>query len=177
LQLNIRGRLVLGFSVLCLLLAGVIGTTIVKVHTVREATDRTVNLRVPTAMTASDFGGGRLCFACIAARLADYGNDAFKTERAGLWKDIQTRGSERTVSRATGPSRKQAGLAAGQALLDELRSAQDKAEAIALPSTSSPRQKSLRPRQRLWPAHAAESNLHHRRGRQHCLDPISARAC
>ena len=64
LQLNIRGRLILGFSVLCILLAGVVGTTIIKVRTVSESTDRTVNLRFPTAMTASDvvhaekFGAG-----------------------------------------------------------------------------------------------------------------------
>ena len=43
LQLNIRGRLILGFSVLCILLAGVVGTTIIKVRTVSESTDRTVN--------------------------------------------------------------------------------------------------------------------------------------
>ena len=36
LQLNIRGRLILGFSVLCVLLAAVVGTTIIKVRTVSE---------------------------------------------------------------------------------------------------------------------------------------------
>ena len=54
LNLNIRGRLILGFSVLCALMAVVVGVTIVKVRTVNESTDRTVNLRVPTAMAASD---------------------------------------------------------------------------------------------------------------------------
>ena len=49
LNLNIRGRLILGFSVLCVLLAAVVGTTIVKVRAVNESTERTVNLRVPTA--------------------------------------------------------------------------------------------------------------------------------
>ena len=53
-QLNIRGRLILGFSVLCILLAAVVGTTVIKVRAVSESTERTVNLRVPTAMTASD---------------------------------------------------------------------------------------------------------------------------
>ena len=38
LHLNIRGRLILGFSVLCVLLASVVGTTIIKVGTVSEAT-------------------------------------------------------------------------------------------------------------------------------------------
>ena len=31
LQLNVRGRLILGFSLLCILLAAVVGTTIIKV--------------------------------------------------------------------------------------------------------------------------------------------------
>jgi len=34
LHLNIRGRLIFGFSVLCALLAAVVGTTILKVRTV-----------------------------------------------------------------------------------------------------------------------------------------------
>ena len=54
LHLNIRGRLIFGFGVLCALLAAVVGITILKVRTVNEATERTVNLRVPTAMTAND---------------------------------------------------------------------------------------------------------------------------
>ena len=58
LNLNIRGRLIAGFGILCLLLAGVVGTTIIKVRTVNEATDRTVNLRVPTAMSANDLVAG-----------------------------------------------------------------------------------------------------------------------
>ena len=94
LQLNIRGRLILGFSVLCLLLAGVIGTTIAKVHTVSEATDRTVNLRVPTAMTASDLVAGVYASLASLRGWLITGNDAFKAERAGLWKDSQTRGAE-----------------------------------------------------------------------------------
>ena len=56
--LNIRGRLILGFSVLCALLAIVVGITIIKVRTVNVSTDRTVNLRVPTAMAASDVVAG-----------------------------------------------------------------------------------------------------------------------
>jgi methyl-accepting chemotaxis protein len=131
-ELNIRGRLILGFSALCILLAAVVGTTIAKVHTVSEATDRTVNLRVPTAMAASDL------VAEVYASLASLrgwlitGNDVFKAERAVFWKDIQARGSE--MDRLSGQwSVEQNKLDWNQAkpLLDELRSAQDKAEAIA----------------------------------------------
>jgi methyl-accepting chemotaxis protein len=67
LNLNIRGRLIFGFGVLCALLAGVVGITIMKVRNVDESTERTVNLRVPTAMAANDVVAG------VYALLADLG--------------------------------------------------------------------------------------------------------
>jgi methyl-accepting chemotaxis protein len=132
LQFNIRGRLILGFGVLCVLLAAVVGTTIVKVGSVSLATDRTVSLRVPTAVTAG------VVIADIYASLASLrgwlitGNDAFKTERAGVWGDLQRNVSamDRLAGSWPGEQDKQDWLRA-RPLLDELRDAQDKAEAIA----------------------------------------------
>src|SRR5215467_7591181 len=132
LHLNIRGRLILGFSALCIFLAAIVGTTILKVHTVDGATDRTVNLRVPTAMTASDL------VADIYASLASLrgwlitGNEAFKAERAIAWKQIQKQGAE--MDRLAGHwtiEQNKADWRQAKPLLDELRSAQDKAETIA----------------------------------------------
>jgi methyl-accepting chemotaxis protein len=132
LHLNIRGRLVLGFSVLCILLAGIVGTTMVKVRSVSEATDRTVSLRVPTAMTASDLVAGVYASLASLRGWLISGNEVFKTERAGLWKDIQTHSSEmdRLSTHWTAEQNKQDWKQA-KPLLDELRNAQDKAEAIA----------------------------------------------
>jgi methyl-accepting chemotaxis protein len=132
LQLNIRGRLILGFSVLCVLLAAVVGTTIIKVRTVSEATDRTVNLRVPTAMTASDLVAGVYASLASLRGWLITGNDVFKAERAVLWKDLQTRGSE--MDRLAGQwtvEQNKVDWKQAKPLLDELRNAQDKAEAIA----------------------------------------------
>ncbi len=132
LQLNVRGRLILGFSLLCILLAAVVGTTIIKVRTVNESTDRTVNLRVPTAMNAGEL------VADVYASLASLrgwlltGSDVFKTERAVLWKDIEARGSE--MDRLSGQwttEQNRSDWKQAKPLLDDLRSAQDKAEAIA----------------------------------------------
>jgi methyl-accepting chemotaxis protein len=132
LQLNIRGRLVLGFSVLCILLAAVVGITIVKVHTVSESTDRTVNLRVPTAMTASDLVAGIYASLASLRGWLITGNEAFKVERAALWTSIQEQGSEmdRLSGRWTVEQNK-VDWKQAKPLLDELRNAQDKAEAIA----------------------------------------------
>jgi methyl-accepting chemotaxis protein len=132
LHLDIRGRLILGFAILCALLAAVVGTTIIKVRTVSEATDRTVNLRVPTAMTSSDMVAGIYASLASLRGWLITGNDLFKAERAALWKDIQQQGSEmdrlsgRWIVEQNRQDWKQA-----KPLLDELRSAQDKAEAIA----------------------------------------------
>jgi len=132
LSLNIRGRLILGFSLLCALLAGVVVTTMVKVRAMGDATDRTINLRMPTAMAAGDI------VAEVYASLASLrgwlitGNEAFKAERAALWNEIQARGSDmdRLASAWTVEQNKQDWQRA-KPLLEELRSAQDRAEAIA----------------------------------------------
>src|SRR3954471_20448709 len=132
LNLNIRGRLILGFSVLCALLAVVVGTTIIKVRAVNESTDRTVNLRVPTAMTASDVVAGVYASLASLRGWMITGNDTFKAERATLWKEIQRYGSR--MDSLSGPwtaGQNKADWRQAKPLLDELRSAQDKAEAIA----------------------------------------------
>lgn len=133
LRLNIRGRLILGFSILCMLLAAVVGTTIMKVVSVSNATDRTVNLRVPTAMTASD----------VVSSV--YGLSSHRCE-AGCSLEIRlskrnARPSGRTLMpvaprwiacRLTGPLKRTNRSGSRRSpLLDELRKAQDKAEAIA----------------------------------------------
>ena len=131
-HLNIRGRLILGFSVLCALLAVVVGTTIIKVRTVSESTERTVNLRVPTAMTASDVVSGVYATLASLRGWLITGNETFKGERAAFWKDIQKRGSE--MDRLAGEwtvQQNKTDWNEAKPLLDELRKAQDKAEEIA----------------------------------------------
>jgi methyl-accepting chemotaxis protein len=132
LHLNIRGRLVLGFSVLCVLLASVVGTTMIKVRSVSDATDRTISLRVPTAMTADELVAGVYASLASLRGWLITGNEAFKAERISLWKDIQNRSSEmdRLSAYWTVEQNKQDWKQA-KPLLDELRGAQDKAEAIA----------------------------------------------
>ena len=132
LNLNIRGRLIAGFGSLCILLAGVVIITMVKVHTVNEATARNVNQRVPTAMNASELVSEVYATLASLRGWLISGNDVFKTERAGLWQEIQKRGAEmdRLSTQWSNPQNKQDWKDV-KPLLDELRSAQDKAEAIA----------------------------------------------
>src|SRR5215218_6649350 len=132
LNLNIRGRLILGFSVLCALLACVVGVTIIKVSAVNESTDRNVNLRVPTAMAASDVVAGVYASLASLRGWMITGNDTFKLERATLWNEIQRHGSKMdSLSGHWTVEQNKADWRQAKPLLDELRSAQDKAEAIA----------------------------------------------
>src|SRR3954447_18965364 len=131
LNLNIRGRMIVGFSVLCALLACVVGVTIIKVRAVNESPDRNVSLRVPTAMAASDLVAGVYASLASLRGWMITGNDAFKSERMALWNTIETRGAEmdRLSGDWTAEQNKQ-DWAAAKPLLSELRSAQEKAEAI-----------------------------------------------
>ena len=132
LNLNIRGRLILGFSVLCALLAVVVGTTIFKVRAINESTSRTVNLRVPTAMAASDLVAGVYASLASLRGWLITGNDTFKAERANLWKEIQRYGASMdSLAIHWTVEQNKTDWKIAKPLLDELRSAQEKAEAIA----------------------------------------------
>ena len=112
---------------------GVVGITIVKVRTVNEFRPSGPSIfACPTAMAASDLVAG--VYASLAALRGWLitGNDAFKAERAMLWKEIQRYGSE--MDRLSGHwtvEQNKSDWKQAKPLLDELRSAQDKAEAIA----------------------------------------------
>ena len=117
---------------LCALLAIVVGITIIKVRTVNVSTDRTVNLRVPTAMAASDVVAGVYASLASLRGWLITGNDTFKAERATLWKEIQRYGAKMDgLSNHWTVEQNKTDWQQAKPLLDELRSAQDKAEAIA----------------------------------------------
>ena len=97
-----------------------------------NSTDRTVNLRVPTAMAASDVVAGVYASLASLRGWMITGNDLFKAERATLWKEIQRYGSRMdNLSGHWTVEQNKADWKQAKPLLDELRSAQDKAEAIA----------------------------------------------
>ncbi len=172
LHLNIRGRLILGFGVLCALLACVVGVTIVKVDAVNESTDRTVNLRVPTAMTASDVVAGVYASLASLRGWLITGNDAFKTERATLWKDIQrARLRDGWPLRPLDRRAKQGGLEASQAAARRIaqRAGQGRSD-CSHHRRAACGQDACHRGCAAGEAHAAKGDGDHRRGRRHCLD-------
>jgi methyl-accepting chemotaxis protein len=144
LTLNIRGRLIAGFSVLCLLLALVVGMTIIRVRSVEQATDRTVSLRVPTALTASRMVAD--VYASLASLrgwlLTD--NASFKADRSAAWTAIDTDAGE--LDRLSGQwtdAQNQQDWSRAKPLLQDLRAAQEKAEAVAHTADEQPAVKIL----------------------------------
>jgi len=144
LTLNIRGRLITGFSVLCLLLALVVGLTIIRVRSVEQATDRTVSLRVPTALTASRMVAD--VYASLASLrgwlLTD--NASFKADRSAAWTAIDTDAGE--LDRLSGQwtdAQNQQDWSRAKPLLQDLRAAQEKAEAVAHTADEQPAVKIL----------------------------------
>src|SRR6188508_2340767 len=92
-QLGIRARLIFGFGALCLLLAAVVTVTVIKVDSVNKATDRTVNLRMPTAMTANDIIASTYASLAALRGWLITGNESFKLERAQIWRHMQSDGA------------------------------------------------------------------------------------
>src|SRR3954471_19047468 len=93
-NLRIRSRLILGFSMVCLILAVSIGITILKVGEGNSVTQRTIDVRVPTAL-AGDKMVGQIYGSLAALRgWMLTGNPAFKTERAAIWQSIDASSTE-----------------------------------------------------------------------------------
>jgi methyl-accepting chemotaxis protein len=131
-NLRIRSRLILGFGVVCLILAASIGITILKVGDGNTVTQRTIDVRVPTAL-AGDKVVGRIYGSLAALRgWMLTGNAAFKDERAAIWQSIDASAAEidGLSQDWTDPKNKEA-WAQAKAILTEFRAAQAKVEAIA----------------------------------------------
>src|SRR5574338_1442893 len=131
-RLKIRGRLMLGFAALCLVLAGTVGITVVKVSDVDRSNDRIVDIRVPTALAGLDLVtevNGSL------AALRGYmltGNAALKQTRAASWAHIDALRAEIDKLSATWTSAANRDRWAElKKLFDEFRAAQAKVESIS----------------------------------------------
>jgi methyl-accepting chemotaxis protein len=131
-NLRIRSRLILGFGIICLILAASIGITILKVGEGNSVTQRTIDVRVPTAV-AGDKVVGRIYGSLAALRgWMLTGNEAFKAERAALWQSIDASvGEIDDLSKNWTDPKNQESWSQAKAILAEFRAAQAKVEEIA----------------------------------------------
>ncbi len=131
-KLNIRGRLIAGFSMVVLVLAASIAVTLWEVSNVKTEVNRMVGLRVPTA-----FAGIGIDTELNASLAALRGwmltaNPKFKKERADAWRQINEARAEmdRQSANWTNPENVKK-WTEFKAILDEFAVAQRKVEEIA----------------------------------------------
>jgi methyl-accepting chemotaxis protein len=143
-NLRIRSRLILGFGIVCLILAASIGFTILKVGEGNAVTQRTINVRVPTAL-AGDKVVGQIYGSLAALRgWMLTGNEAFKTERAAIWQSIEASVTEiDDLSKNWTDSKNTDSWAQAKTMLGEFRAAQAKVEEIANTADQLPASKIL----------------------------------
>lgn len=131
-NLNIMGRLVVGFAAVGLILVGTVGSTYFKVTTIDKTAMRIQELRMPTAMHSARLTKD------IFETLADLrgymltGNEKFKQERLHVWdivdKDIAK--LEEMSKKWTNPKNVET-LKEFIVILNEFRVAQQKVEDVA----------------------------------------------
>jgi len=87
-NMNIRGRLILGFSVVTAILVIAIGTTVWKVERIDVRSERISQLRVPTSATSLGLVNAVNSSLASLRGWMLTGNPIFKTERAAVWAEI-----------------------------------------------------------------------------------------
>ena len=130
-DLRIGQRLWLGFSILCGVIAVVTGLVVYEARSVDVASDRMIGFRMPVAQTSTALESEM--YASLAA-LRGYlltGKDAFKQERADAWTEIAAHIThlDTLAPRFTNSHNMELWREA-KAVLGELKTAQDKAEAL-----------------------------------------------
>ncbi len=131
-NLRISGRLLLGFTGVCLILVAAVSVTMWKVSILNGAMDRTIEVRTPTALAGSELIGKT--YASLAA-LRGYlltNNPNQKTERAGAWREIDKLRADidQLSAQWTNPENRRK-WAESKTALDALRTAQERVEGIA----------------------------------------------
>ncbi|MDP6428085.1 MAG: methyl-accepting chemotaxis protein [Rhodospirillales bacterium] len=131
-NLNIKGKLILGFAVVVLVLATAVGSTIWKVTEVAGISDRIVDLRTPTSAASQRMLNN---INASLANLRGYmltGGPAFKKGRATVWADIDAASAEMDRLSQSWTNAKNVEKWTGfKVILGEFKKAQAKVEGIA----------------------------------------------
>ena len=143
-DLRIRDRLIIGFAGICLILAGTIVTTKVKIQDLDSSIERIVNVRPPTAMAGQDAVAN--LYASLAA-LRGYmltGDAAQKTARDVAWKSIDAvRAELDRLSAAWTDAENRQRWNEAKSTLDAFRQAQQRIEALVGTDDETPATKIL----------------------------------
>lgn len=131
-RLRVRGRLIVGFLSVCLVLTAVVGITVVMVTRSNNVVDRMTELRVPTADASNGLESS--IYASLAALRGWMltGNETFRTERAAVWAEIDHLTVQLDALSVSWTAAEAIELwAEAKPILAEFRDAQDQVEAVA----------------------------------------------
>jgi methyl-accepting chemotaxis protein len=144
LNLNIGGRLWLGFAAVCLVLVAAVAYTSLTLNSITGVAERITSLRAPTANASADLTAQMNGSLAILRGYLLTGKEGLKTERAATWANIaKLSGEMDELSKSFTSVENQERWAAARDLFTQLRAAQDKAEALAFTPDAFPATKIL----------------------------------
>jgi methyl-accepting chemotaxis protein len=143
-KLNIGTRLAVGFAAVALVLVVAVGTSLVKVDSIRKEANRIVDLRVPTAQASAGMVNDINASLAALRGWMLTGNPAFKKGRAAVWADIDKvrADMDRLSATWTNPDNVKK-WTEFKVTLDEFRAAQQQVEDIAKSADETPATKLL----------------------------------
>lgn len=132
LKFGIRGRLIVGFMAICLVLVAIVGFTVYETTEIDDGVSRIGELRVPTALASGAMVQNIYGSLASLRGWMLTGNEKFKTERAAIWSQIDQAEAQMTAlaENWTNPDN----IAKWQnfkVTLAEFRTAQERVESIA----------------------------------------------
>jgi len=132
LAVGIRGRLLAGFSFICLLLAATVAYTAWAVSDVQTRFKRVIEIRAPIAIDSTQLVGNLYSTLSTLRGYLLTGDPQGKESRAAVWKELDRTAAEFEIKAANfTTAENKSRWEEAKALIAEFRQAQDKAEAAA----------------------------------------------
>jgi methyl-accepting chemotaxis protein len=141
---RISTKLFAGFAAVCAVLAVAVGFTLYVASSASTTVERMANLRVPVALDSTELVGNVYSTLATLRGYLLTGNPQGKKDREAMWKELEATSAsfDSKAQRFTNPANKRMWIEA-KSLLEEFRSAQDKAEAVAFTPDAYPATKLL----------------------------------
>jgi methyl-accepting chemotaxis protein len=131
-SIGIRGRLLSGFALICLLLAATVGYTTNAISHINARLLQVVELRTPVAIASTQLVGNLYSTLSTLRGYLLTGDPEDRNSRAAMWHELDRTAADldRMAARFTNPDNKSRWQEA-KSLIAEFRQAQDRAEASA----------------------------------------------
>jgi methyl-accepting chemotaxis protein len=143
-NIRIRGRLLAGFALICVLLAATVGYTVYAMSDISWRVKQVVDIRAPVAIASTQLVANLYATLSTLRGYLLTGDAQGKQARAAMWTELDetAKGFDRMAETFTSAANK-AIWSEAKALIAEFRQAQDKAESVAFTPDAYPATKLL----------------------------------